>query len=305
MKISVFILMLIAVPALANSPWDSYETQKIQQIYTLLDQFEGQVGILCDDVQDRSQPLSKQGEKYQQALTALLDLHGTWVGYQSLAPYRLEASGLAFRFSFWPDKKDLTRRQTQTLLNSTTMDFSQAPAPAVALGGAEYVLSAEQLPATQACQYFPLWVDNFRSGLKRVEAIEKSPDQDTLAFQFNQYTSLLGMTEKRVDAVAGSKTQLNLYGMEGWRTGSQLVILSHLYATIREMETVLKLQTDAELWSDFDAVMVVLNTGEGAEMPLKSWVIQKTIVESLVKLLVSEMAPQLGITIGFSNLDGD
>ncbi|WP_428242158.1 hypothetical protein [Gynuella sp.] len=305
MKVAAFLFALITVPAFAATPWETYETQKLAMIHQQLETFEHDVTALCTAVDDDSQSLEEQGASYQQALDSLQNLHGNWLGYQLLAPYRLEASGLAFRFSFWPDRKDLTRRQAQALLASNTMDFGKAPAPAVALGGAEYVLSAQQAPASQSCRYFTAWIINFSAMLQQVESITNTPDQATLAFQFNQYTSLLGMTEKRIDAVAGSKTQLNLYGMEGWRTGSQLIILGHLFNAIREMEEVLKQQTDAALWNDFDAVMVVLSTGEEPQMPLKSWVIQKTIVESLVKLLVTEMAPELGITIGFSNLDGD
>lgn len=232
-----------------------------------------------------------------------LALAGQWIPYQALAPVRLEQSNQTFRMHFWPDKKDLTGRQTKAAADASDA-FEHAPAPAVGISALEWLLYDDPELQLKHCDWA---IDLALDFQKRVAAIAEQPvgeEMTTLDYQVNALSNLLAQVYKRVEGLTRDGKALNSYGMEGWRSGTSLQILERMLAFAAEYTEQLAIQTDAEEAKKLAAELSQMATTDW-QMELDQLNQLRGTVKTQRAYLSGPLAQALEISIGFNNSDGD
>ena len=301
--LSVF---LVTVTSFAHSDW-------LQATSPLLEQSQSAVKNLSNTVKTYcSQP---QEAILLQAQNQWRQLAQVWIPYQALQPSRLEQTGLSFRMHFWPDPKDLIGKQTQQSIGKTP--FKKLPAPAVGLDAMEWLLfPGTGIEEKATCKWAVKLIKQFAGQIEQIKKQPLSAQENSADYQVNTLVNMLAAMNKRLDRLTRSGKGYNGYGMDGWRSQSQVAILNGFaqVAALRatQMQSHLSSQSLGNTQNLIEALeeqlvsLAIPPLGQTPTTPQLEKIIHvKEAVENVLKQLANDVAQEHQVTIGFNNADGD
>lgn len=244
-------------------------------------------------------------EHLEKAQISWVELASQWTGFQSLASRRVEESNLSFRLWFWPDTKDLTRKQTNQYLSNEASPKS-SPAPAVAIGGLEYFLY-QDIPDTKSsqCLHALKLIENFQGNLQEIANSDNSEADEAPSVQVNSLANLIANASKRVSAYNRNGKSENIYGMDGWRSKSQNKLIN------AQLTLGLALaQSIDNQFPEADSGNLIQQFEKAVQLAEQEWQFERSVellvqTHQIQEALSKQLAPSLKVTLGFNNSDGD
>ncbi|MGF1700786.1 imelysin family protein [Photobacterium makurazakiensis] len=289
-------------------------------------QLSSSVDRVCRNYSDET--LLDAQQAWQRAMQYWMFLQGREKGSE-------DALALSWEVQFWPDKKNTTGRKLTQLLdqdvNWTAALLSDQSVAVQGLGAAEWFLfeHSELLKQPKACEL----------AIAVGQHIAQSADQLESAWQTNpwqQLTPQLALVEylgalsnqldysmKKLTRPMGKPGYPKPYQAESWRSGTSLINLKfnveamqQLYiAEGKGLDALLRsqgqfstadriaqrFQTLLDSWPTEPSIGEMLKTREGYRSLLKV----SNSLEYIQIALQDEVAPELGIVVGFNATDGD
>ena len=335
MKKRVIGLSMLSAAVLAGCNSDAVKTSEVihQQHLSAATQFASAAGelntamaSLCKESDDKAL------EAAQQAWTNTMQ---SWMAFQGREKGSEEALALSWQIQFWPDKKNTTGRKLSQLLKQDTqwtVDALGSQSVAVqGLGAAEWFLYEKQqgLHSAKGCQLAQTVTANIQvSGEQLVAAWQTNPWQSmTPELALGEYlgaiNNQLDYSIKKLQRPMGKPGNPKPYQAESWRSGTSMVNLKASVAAMQQLyladghglDKLLRDKGYADTadrlveqfnnllaaWPKEPAMTAMLKTREGYRQLITIF----NGLEYIQLTLQDEVAPELGIVVGFNATDGD
>ncbi|PSW21174.1 iron-regulated protein A [Photobacterium sanctipauli] len=328
-------LALLAVGTTAGCQTDAKTTQDVllvqhqqaaQAFAESTAQLSGLTKALCEQYSEASLLAAQQA--WQQAM---LD----WMVFQGREKGSEQALALSWQIQFWPDKKNTTGRKLNQLLKQgthwTAPLIAEQSVAVQGLGAAEWFLfdqtSALQQP--QGCQLATAVAGQIAASSEQLQAAwqanpwQQMTPQLALAEYLGALNNQLDYSIKKLTRPMGKPGSPKPYQAESWRSGSSLANLQastqamhRLYlAEGKGLDAMLRergysgtadridqqFQSLLASWPQHASMTSMLKTPEGYRELLKIF----NGLEYIQIALQDEVAPELGIVVGFNATDGD
>ncbi|OEF29191.1 imelysin family protein [Vibrio rumoiensis] len=266
-----------------------------------------------------------------------LDSMHAWMSLQGQAKGPQEAVSLGWNIQFWPDKKNITGRKMEQLLQDNTLwnasSIAEQSVTVQGLSGLEWLLfdtnSEFSKGNKSACTLVNAVSDNLKNNAETIEQQWKvnpwaSYDQDQwqaeyLGLLMNQLDFVLQKMSRPLAKIGHPRP----YFSEAWRSKQSLALIKSNVAALRELylangkglDALLRLKGNVDLadrlaaqfdqtlstWPKESSLFDMLQTKDGYREALA----QYNKLERIKYLLHDEAAVELGVVVGFNSTDGD
>ncbi|WP_087018785.1 imelysin family protein [Thaumasiovibrio subtropicus] len=256
----------------------------------------------------------------------------SWMVFQGREDMPLSVQPLVWQIQFWPDKKNTTGRKVQQLLSddeALTPDVMAAFSVAGrGIGGLEWSLfdqdadwSSERHCVVAQAQAADLLstVEVFQQGWLSPDWLTLS-SEGRLAARFGALNDQLARVIKKLTLPLGKKGRANPYMAESWRAEYSLATLKasieamHQYWRVA-LESPVLAAGEGQTAESIDIVFRRLLDNWPEEESLKSLLAEpegyrkvvgmKAQLAGIAEQLEVNVAPALGVTVGFNATDGD
>ena len=335
MKKSVLVWSMLSAAVLAGCNGNAVGVSKTihQQHLKAANQFSSAAGglnlamtSLCREGGDGAL------ESAQQAWTETMQ---SWMTFQGREKGSEDALALSWQIQFWPDKKNTTGRKLGQLLKQDTAwtveDLASQSVAVQGLGAVEWFLyeQPQALSSPEGCQ-LAMAVTGYinQSGKALVDAWQANPWQAmTPELALGEYLGALNnqldYSIKKLQRPMGKPGHPKPYQAESWRSGTSMVNLRASVVAMQELylaqgyglDQLLRdkgyagtadrlKQQFADLlatWPAEPSMTAMLKSREGYRQLI-------SIINGLEYIkwtLQDEVAPELGIVVGFNATDGD
>lgn len=329
-------VLSVAVAALMMSGCQEQQTmsEAVHQLHvssaehfaTAAEQLNQDLAAVCEDYSPAALETAQQS--WQQVMDR-------WMVFQGREKGREAALALSWQIQFWPDKKNITGIKLSQLLKQdqawTVDEIAEQSVAVQGLGATEWFLfeHAAQLESGQGCRLAGAIGDRLaQSGEQLVSAWQDNPwQQMTPQLALGEYLGALNnqldYSMKKLGRPMGKPGSPKPYQAEAWRSQTSL---SHLKASVAAMQqlylaggngldAMLRQQGYSDTadrishqfaallegWPQSDAMVPMLKTVAGYRELLKIY----NSLEYIRIALHDEVAPELGIVVGFNATDGD
>lgn len=335
MKERVIVVSMLSAAVLAGCNSDAVETSKVihqqhlsaaNQFYAASSELNNAMATLCAQGDD------KKLEMAQQAWTRTMQ---SWMSFQGREKGSEDALALSWQIQFWPDKKNTTGRKLGQLLKQDTAwsaeDLASQSVAVQGLGAAEWFLyeQPQALSSPEGCQ-LAMAVTGYinQSGKALVGAWQNNPWQAmTPELALGEYLGALNnqldYSIKKMQRPMGKPGHPKPYQAESWRSGTSMV---NLKASVVAMQGLYLAEghgldqllrdkgyaaTADRLTEQFANLVTSWPTEPSMTALLKSREGYRQLIsifnglEYIKWTLQDEVAPELGIVVGFNATDGD
>lgn len=335
MKLSVISLSVAAVMALTgcndqqktmSSAIHQQHLQSAEQFAVATRQLNEELAQLCQSYGESQ--LQDTQQSWQQVMVQWMALQGREKGSE-------EALALSWQIQFWPDKKNTTGRKLNQLLKQdkpwTAADIAQQSVVVQGLGAIEWFLYEQQakLKGEKGCQLVDAIGDRLQqSGERLAVAWQNDPwQQMTPELALGEYLGALNnqldYSMKKLSRPLGKPGSPKPYQVESWRSQTSL---NNLKANVEAMQQLYlaggngldallrqrglagtadrianRFASLLESWPGTAAMVPMLKTREGYRELLNIY----NGLEYIQIALQDDVAPELGIVVGFNATDGD
>ncbi|MGR5061536.1 imelysin family protein [Photobacterium sp. DNB22_13_2] len=259
----------------------------------------------------------------------------SWMSFQGREKGSEAALALSWQIQFWPDKKNTTGRKLDQLLkqdNAWAADDLTSQSVAVqGLGAAEWFLydNPQVLQSTEGCQLAEAVTAHIKqSGDALVRAWQENPWQAmtpelALGEYLGSLNNQLDYSIKKLQRPMGQPGSPKPYQAESWRSGTSMVNLKASVAAMQQLylagghglDQLLRHKGYAEtadrLVDQFTNLLAAWPQEPSMTSMLKSREGYRELIaifnglEYIQLTLQDEVAPELGIVVGFNATDGD
>ncbi|MDV5168258.1 imelysin family protein [Photobacterium rosenbergii] len=271
----------------------------------------------------------------ESAQVAWMNTMQSWMSFQGREKGSEDALALSWQIQFWPDKKNTTGRKLSQLLKQdtawTASDLASQSVAVQGLGAAEWFLyeQPQALKTEDGCQLAEAVTAHINlSGEALLSAWQTNPWQAmTPELALGEYLGALNnqldYSIKKLQRPMGKPGHPKPYQAESWRSGTSMVNLKASVAAMQQLyiangqgldqllrdkgyaETADRLKEQfASLlasWPAEPSMTAMLQSREGYRQLISIF----NGLEYIKWTLQDEVAPELGIVVGFNATDGD
>lgn len=335
MNHSVMGLVILPAAMLAGCNGDANKTSQTihQQHLAAANQFSSAAAELNTSMAAQCQKGNTASlETVQQAWAYTMQ---SWMPFQGRDKGSEAALALSWQIHFWPDKKDITGRKLGQLLEQdstwTADDLTNQSVAVQGLGAAEWFLygNPQALLSTQGCQLAEAVTAHIKqSGDALVEAWQENPWQTmTPELALGEYLGALNnqldYSIKKLQRPMGKPGNPKPYQAESWRSGTSMLNLKASIAAMQRLyladghglDQILRAKGYSETADRLVDQFTHLLTAWPSEPSMTSMLKNREGYRQLISIsngleyiqltLQDEVAPELGIVVGFNATDGD
>ncbi len=255
-----------------------------------------------------------------------------WMHFQGREDTPLSVQPLVWHIQFWPDKKNTTGRKIQEMLESDNRyemeEITQLSVAARGIGSLEWFLfdEASDLNSGLQCRAamalsrdLANTTQHYSLGWEAPDWLEMSDKHQTAA-HFAALSDQIAFVIKKLNLPLGTKGRANPYFSEAWRSEYSLMLLKQSVVQLQQYWLVavkpavvdiheLEMAQSIDIiflrlldsWPQGDSLRDLLGTPEGYRKGLAI----RAQLQGIAEQLEIEIAPALGVTVGFNASDGD
>ena len=335
MKKCVILLSAVSAALLSGCNSDAVSTSKAihQQHLVAAKQFSS----AANDLNTAMAALCETGGEsaLESAQVAWTNTMQSWMSFQGREKGSEDALALSWQIQFWPDKKNTTGRKLSQLLKQdtawTTSDLASQSVAVQGLGAAEWFLYEQPLAlktedGCQLAEAVTAYIE--QSGKALVNAWQTNPWQAmTPELALGEYLGALNnqldYSIKKLQRPMGKPGHPKPYQAESWRSGTSMANLKASVAAMQQLYIANGQGLD-QLLRDKGYVGTADRLTEQFANLLASWPAEPSMtamlksregyrqlisifngLEYIKWTLQDEVAPELGIVVGFNATDGD
>jgi uncharacterized protein len=309
-----------------NNAVHGLHLQSAKQFASTAEELDADIALLCRNYSE---------EQLLTTRTAWKNTMGAWMQLQGREKGSEEALALSWQIQFWPDKKDTTGRKLKQLLKQdktwTANNVSEESIAVQGMGAIEWFLYEQptQLQEAQGCNLANGIGDRIaQSGQQLEKAWQDNPwQQMTPQLALSEYLGALNnqldYSMKKLSRPLGKPGIPKPYQAESWRSATSL---SNLKASTKAMQdlylanghgldALLRAKGYAntanqikdrftlllDAWPKSPSMVALLKTKDGYRELLNVY----NGLEYILFALQDDVAPELGIAVGFNATDGD
>lgn len=280
---------------------------------------------------------AKSTMSLDQVQSAWLDSIKAWMPLQGQAKGPKEAVSLGWNIQFWPDKKNITGRKMEQILQDKALwnskSIAEQSVTVQGVGGLEWLLFDAQSEFSKgdksSCPLVLAVSENVEHNAAiidqqwQVNPWASYDDQQWQAEYFGLLMNQLDFLLQKMSRPLAKIAHPRPYFSEAWRSKQSLMLMKVNVEALRKLYLAKGNGLDAQLrqhenmdlanrllaqfdltistWPRETSLFEMLQTKEGYKQAL----VQYNKLERLKYLIHDEVAVELGIVVGFNSTDGD